>query len=102
MARVTIRKKPNPTPIAPVWNQRWTPVNSSWIRGLRFVPTERIGNRKYTTGYIEMQVHYQNRRYRYGPGIKQESFQTWVVAASKGRYWWRYFTQRFSPAERIG
>lgn len=80
---------------------RWTPVTSSWIDALRFVPTERIGNRKYATGYIDMRVKWRGKRYRYGPGIKQESFQTWIMAASRGKYWWRYFTKRWSPAQKL-
>lgn len=77
----------------------WTPVSSSWIEALRWVPTEREGNRRYATGFIDMRT--KDHAYRYGPGIKQQSWQTWLVAASRGKYWWRYFTRRWSPARKL-
>lgn len=84
-------------------NVRWTPVYSSWIEALRFVPTGRQGNQALAYGYIDMKVKKRPRngtgRYRYGPGISQRSFNTWIVAASRGKYWWRYFTARWSPAQ---
>jgi hypothetical protein len=110
------RRSPNrvdPTPVTapapqavergdtPGLNIRWTQVNSSWIDALRFVPVAREGNRKYATGYVDMRVKGTGRRYRYGPGVKQENFNTWIVAASKGKYWWRYFTRRWSPATKL-
>lgn len=77
----------------------WTPVNSSWIQALRWIPTEREGNQRYASGYIDMRT--KKNAYRYGPGIRQTSFQTWLVAASRGKYWWRYFTRRWSPARKL-
>jgi hypothetical protein len=80
----------------------WVPVRSVWIAALRWVPIGRRSPTAYLAeGYIDMLVHYQNRAYRYGPGISQRQFNTWRVAASRGKYWWRYFTRRWSPARRI-
>lgn len=80
----------------------WVSVRSSWILALRFVPTGRQGNQKYADGYVDMMVKYQRRCYRYGPVQGgQRSFNTWRVAASRGKYWWRYWTRKWSPARRI-
>lgn len=84
-------------------NVAWVPVRSSWIAALRWVPTGRKTATAYLAeGYIDMKTRppYQ-RAYRYGPGISQRQFNTWRVAASRGKYWWRYFTRRWSPARRI-
>lgn len=87
-------------------NVPWKAVpRSSWIAALRFIPVARVGNSRYATGYVDMMVKKKPRtgsgRYRYGPGINQNSFNTWFIAASKGKYWWRYFTRRWSPAQKI-
>lgn len=83
-------------------NRRWTRTpGSSWIWGLRYVPGERTNNRKYTTGSIDMKVKNGGQVYRYGPGINEESFLTWINAASRGKYFWRYWTRRWSPATKI-
>jgi len=80
----------------------WTDTTGSWIVALRWIPTDRIGNRYLASGYIDMMTAkpYQHA-YRYGPGISQRSFNTWLVAASRGKYWWRYFTRRWSPARKL-
>lgn len=77
----------------------WRTVNSSWITALRWVPTYRQGNQSLAYGYIDMRT--KKNAYRYGPGISQRSFNTWLVAASRGKYWWRYHTARWSPAVKL-
>lgn len=80
----------------------WHDTVSSWITGLRFIPTARVGNQALASGYIDMRTGPRYRHaYRYGPGISQRSFNTWLVAASRGKYWWRYFTRRWSPARKL-
>jgi hypothetical protein len=100
---------PLPTPFLPGDLSDWHLVSSSWIGALRFVPLgtkippgEPITNPRSLAGYVDMKVH--NTKYpiyRYGPGVKWGEFDKWVDAASKGKFWWRIWTARWSPAQKI-
>lgn len=85
----------------------WQRVSSSWIEALRFVPVQRpsSGTRGGRTalGFVDMRTIKGKRRYRYGTRqlIGMRTYESWVVAASKGKWWWRYVTARYSPAVKF-
>ncbi len=86
----------------PGLNVRWVATpSSSWIDALRFVPVTRQGNQKYALGFIDMRTRKGGRRYRYGNRklISQDTYNRWLAGASKGKWWWRYVTRSYSPAD---